>query len=88
MTDGKANFDEVLEDLKTLRDELKVKAHLAGKDLQDFLDKVDGRVEDAQARFEGAVEAFRAHEGDIRTAFEGLLGEVKAGWKAARDRLG
>lgn len=84
---AKNPLDEIVDDLKTLRDELAVKLHLGGKDLQDFLDKQDAKLGVAQQRIEAAAREVKATGPDIEKAAKALLDEVKTGWARARERL-
>lgn len=80
-------FDELVDDLRTLRDELSVKLHLGGKDLRDFLDQQDAKLVAAQNRIEAAAREVRATGPDVEKAARALLDEVRAGWERARARL-
>lgn len=74
MTTLKALFSRELDELKTLRDELRVKAHLARADLTDELDKLEAKW----PAVEQAAKAFEATTLEVTTQVE----------KVARDALG
>lgn len=80
-------FDQTLDDLKQLRDELKLKAHLAGKDLADFLDRQDVHVRELTARVEEAADEVKARAPEVKEAATRLLDEVREAARAARARL-
>jgi hypothetical protein len=88
MTTLKALFSKELDDLKTLRDELRVKAHLARADLNDELDKLETKwpaVEQAAKNFEAATlevsaqveKAAREGLGELRKAYDELVARPK-----------
>lgn len=74
--------DEVVEDLKTLRDEVEVKIHLASKDIQqDFQE-----LEDKWETFRAKAGLDRTAKG-VGSAFELLGDELKRGYDRIRRAL-
>ncbi|MBT8083241.1 MAG: hypothetical protein KJP08_00775 [Gammaproteobacteria bacterium] len=85
------DFNELIEELKQKRDELRVQMNLASKELRDEWDELEEKTED----FMGKVKSF-TDEADIKETGEGIgeaLGqvgsEIKKGyerlWKAIKD---
>ena len=77
-----SDIDDIIEDLKQKRDELRVQMHLASKDLQDEWHELEGKmdsfVEKAGLRETG--------EG-VGDALGQLGSELKAGYERIRDSL-
>ena len=85
------DFNELIEDLKQKRDELRVQMNLASKELRDEWDELEEKMEE----FTGKAMNF-ADDAEIRETGEGigdalgqLGGEIKKGyerlWKAIKD---
>lgn len=85
--DTKTPLEQALDDLTTLRDELRVKAHLAGMDLQDFLAAQQQHLDAAQRRIDAATEEAAQHLPEVRKRAEALFDEVAAAFEDARKRL-
>ncbi|MFO0725389.1 MAG: hypothetical protein U1E65_16520 [Myxococcota bacterium] len=85
-------FHKELEDLKTLRDELKVKAHLAKADISDELEKLDQKwpaVEKQVEKVAKEVETGLNQAGkEIEKAATEAFGELKKAYQdlAARSK--
>lgn len=77
-----ATLDEILEDLKTKRDEIELKIHLASRDLQrDWED-----LEDKWSKFKARAGIDRtAH--DVTSAFENLGDELRRGYDRIKKAL-
>ena len=77
-----ADFDDLIEELKQRRDELRVRMHLASKEVQDeweeLEDKMEGFVSKAQLGETG--------EG-VGKALEQLGHELKLGYERVRDAI-
>lgn len=79
------DFDEIIEELKQKRDELRVQANLASKDIKDEWDELEEKVED----FTGKAKNFSKDAG-LKETGEGLseaLAEVGHELKLGYDRL-
>jgi type I site-specific restriction endonuclease len=88
MTDKSTGpLHRALEELKTLKDEAAVQANLAGKELQDFVDRHDDTIMDLQRRVEGLTEEAKSHAPEVKARFVSLVDEVKATLLDARKRL-
>ncbi len=83
------DIDELLEELKQKRDELRVKMHLASKDAKDEWEELEEKMEE----FSGKAKQF-ANDAKIKETGEGLgdalgkLGhEIKLGYERVRDAI-
>jgi hypothetical protein len=83
------DVDELLEELKQKRDELRVKMHLASKDAKDEWEELEEKMEE----FSGKAKQF-ANDAKIKETGEGLgealgkLGhEIKLGYERVRDAI-
>jgi DNA-binding transcriptional regulator GbsR (MarR family) len=83
----RSSFKRELDALATIRDELKLKAHLARKDVQDEIDQLEAkyrRVDEELGRTKSHAKAEVARIGDDLKA---LLVDLKQGYAAVRRRL-
>lgn len=83
------DLDDLLEDLKQLRDEIRVQVNLASKDAQDEWEELEEKMEE----FSGKAKQF-ADEAKLKETGEGLgqalgqLGhELKLGYERVRDAI-
>lgn len=84
-----SDLDEVLEQLKQKRDEVRVQMHLASKEVQEEWDDIEKKMEEFSAK----AKKF-ADDADLKETGSGLgsaLGQVgqelKAGYERIRDAL-
>ena len=84
MSDSQSTLDE----LKTLRDELRVQAHLAGKDLQVWLERQEVRIRDLRHRARRLVDDVKSHGPQVSAAARKLLDEVESILDEARANAG
>ena len=77
-----SEFDDLIEDLKQKRDEIRVKMHLASKDLQDEWQEFEQKWE----KFSNRADFESTGEG-LEEAFEKLGHELKLGYQRIRDAL-
>ncbi len=84
-----ADIDEIFEDLKQRRDELRVQMNLASKEIRDEWEELEEKMEDFSNKAKNfASEAKLKETGeDIGDALEQLGRELKAGYKRIRDAL-
>jgi hypothetical protein len=76
------DFDEILEDLKQRRDELRVRMHLASRELQDEWDELEKKMTDFSRR------AGLRETGDgVGKALGSLGNELKAGYQRIHRAL-
>lgn len=91
MTENKLNFDAALQELKTLRDQIRLKLHLAGKEAQEQWEThLEPHVERIEQQIRGAtentVDAVKDAIERARTAFN-EFGERLRGDKPEQGRL-
>lgn len=84
-----ADIDEIIEELKQTRDEIRVKINLASKEVKDEWDELEEKMED----FSGKAKQF-AKDAELKKTGEGIgdalgqLGsELKHGYGRIRDAL-
>ncbi|MDH3439146.1 MAG: hypothetical protein OEM63_00230 [Gammaproteobacteria bacterium] len=84
-----ADIDEMIEDLKQKRDELRVQIHLASKEVQEEWDELEKKMD----HFSGQAKRF-ADEAKLKDTGSGLgdalgkLGhELKLGYERIRDAI-
>ncbi len=80
-----ADIDEILEDLKQRRDELRVKVNLASKEIKDEWEELEEKMED----FSGKARQF-AEDAKLKETGEGIgdaLGQLGHELKAGYDRI-
>lgn len=87
MAEHRGAFEDEIETLKTLRDELRVQLNLAGKDARDRFaqaeatwQKLEGRVEHAGKESAGALR-------DVGEAARLLVDEIKEAYRHIRKLL-
>jgi hypothetical protein len=81
------NFKRELDALATIRDELKVKAHLAKKDLQDELDRLETTWQRVNEELQRAKSHAKSDAQSIGTSARELLLDLKQGYDSVRRRL-
>jgi cytochrome c556 len=84
-----ADINELLEELKQKRDELRVQMHLASKEVQEEWDELEEKMEE----FSGKAKKFAA-DAKLKETGSGLGGalgkvgeELKLGYERIRDAL-
>lgn len=77
-----ADFDDILEELKQRRDELRVQIHLASKEAQEEWDELEDKMKDFSRR----AQLDRTGEG-VGDALGGLGHEIKLGYQRLRDAV-
>ena len=83
------DFDDVIEDLKQKRDELRLQMHLASKEIKDEWNELEEKMED----FSGNAKQFsndaklKETGAGIGDALGELGGELKRGYERIRDAL-
>ncbi|MBL8972495.1 MAG: hypothetical protein JNK56_18045 [Myxococcales bacterium] len=82
MTNLKTSVDAGLHELKTMRDEIRVRLHLAGQELRTQWEE---QVEPAIGRIEGQIKEIRD---DSVEAVKDAIERAKAAFQEFRGRLG
>lgn len=84
------DFDDMIEELKQKRDELRVQMHLASKELKDEWEDLEEKMEDFSRKakqFTDDAELKKTGSG-IGDALSQLGSELKRGYQRIRDALG
>jgi hypothetical protein len=84
-----ADIDEILEDLKQRRDELRVKVNLASKEIKDEWEELEEKMEDFAGKAKQFAEDAKLKEtgGGIGDALGQLGSELKRGYERIRDAV-
>jgi predicted nucleic acid-binding Zn-ribbon protein len=77
-----SDFDDLIEDLKQKRDELRVQMHLASKEVQDEWEDLEEKMNEFAAR----AELDKTGEG-LGEAFSGVGQELMKGYERIRDAI-
>ena len=77
-----SDFDDLIDDLKQKRDELRVQMHLASKEAQEEWQELEAKMNEFVAR----AELDKTGEG-LGDAFRGLGQEIKQGYERIRDAI-
>ena len=83
------DFDDIIEELKQKRDELRVQIHLASKDVKDEWADLEEKMEEFSGKakqFSDDAKLKETGEG-IGAALGQLGGELKCGYERIRDAL-
>lgn len=83
----KNTFKRELDALATIRDELKLKAHLARKDVQDEIVRLESKYRSVDEQLDRAKSHAASEVERIRADVKGLLVELKQDYDAVRRRL-
>lgn len=83
----KHNYDEWLQRLKTERDEINLRMHLAAAEVRDEWQALEKSWEHFQAKSRQAKAAAGASAEDIGAALDLLREELKSGYARVRSRL-
>jgi len=77
-----SEFDDILQDLKQKRDELRLQVHLASKEVQEEWEELEGKMEHFAAK------AHLKETGEGLGQAMGQLGhELKSGYQRIRDAI-
>jgi predicted nucleic acid-binding Zn-ribbon protein len=87
MADLKDEINEMIADLKQLRDELKVQLHLAKEDIKNDWDEVEGNLAKLESKAKNIGDATKDASGDVGEAAKLLAEEVKNGFDKIRSRF-
>lgn len=87
MADLKEEVNELIDNLKQVRDELKVQLHLAKEDIKDEWHEVEGNLEKLEAKAKTIGDATREAGTDVGEAAKLLAEEVKQGFDKIRKRF-
>ncbi len=83
------DFDDIIEELKQKRDELRLQMHLASKEVKDEWEELEEKMEDFSGKakqFAGDAKLKETGEG-IGDAFSQLGGELKRGYERIKEAI-
>lgn len=83
----KDKFQRELDALTTIRDELKLKAHLARQDVQDEIRKLESRLSLADEELERTKAHTKVEFDRLGANFKELFTELKQGFENVKRRL-
>lgn len=87
MADWNETFSKEVDDLRRVRDELRVQMHLAGQEAKDGFEALERRWEQLEGKAKVVEKGAEASLEEIGDAARLLLDEVKAGYRRVRDLL-
>lgn len=83
----KSMVENLIDDLKHQRDELRLKLHLGGQELRDEWEKLDDRFAELSRRYQPVKEAVEESADDVWEALQLLGSEIKEGFARIRKSL-
>lgn len=86
-SDWRERMEKELEELRRVRDELRVKMHLAKKDAQDRWQQLEKRMGELEAHGKRAAQRTEAPLQEIADASRKLLDELRRGYRELRKLL-
>ncbi len=87
MNEGKKFLGDEMDDLRQLRDELRVQAELGRAELREFWGDLERRWYRLEGRLELARESAREDSQNVREAARLLVGELRESYEHLRKRL-
>ncbi|EMI53949.1 hypothetical protein [Rhodopirellula sallentina] len=88
MSDQSTALDEIISKLKTERDELQLKIHLASMDAKDDYERISGKVDELNDQYEPVKDAVEESAGNVLAALGLVADELKAGFQRVRKSIG
>ena len=87
MAEHRRAFEDEIETLRTLRDELRVQLNLAGKEARDLFAKAEGSWQKLEGRAELVAKESRGALGDVGDAARALADEIREAYRRIRKLL-
>jgi len=84
---SKTNFGTELQSLVTLRDELKLKAHLAKSDIKDELARLEAKLGLAQEEVQRTTSHVKTEVDAVKLNLQDIMVELKQGYENVKQRL-
>jgi len=82
-----SNIDQLIDDLKQVRDEVELRIHLAAADVRDEWDVVERKWAHLRGRAKRVGEAVEEAADDVGEALDVVADEVKRGYERIRNLL-
>ncbi len=87
MTDLADRFNEELDALRRVRDELRVQVHLAAAEVKDLWEQTEHRLERAESRVKRLRDTSKEELEDVGEATRLLIDEIGEAYRRIRDHL-
>jgi len=87
MADSRGSIDEMIDSLKQLRDELRLKIHLGSKEAQDQYDALEQKWDQMMKDSQPVKDAVSDTARGVGVAAELAADELKSGYEKIRDLL-
>ncbi len=87
MSEERRAVDELITTLKQMRDEIKLKVHLANSELKGEWNKLDDRYQQLVKQYNPAKEAAAEASAGIWQSLKSVGEEIRTGFKKIRDAL-
>lgn len=87
MSDWKDRFEGEVDELRGIRDELKLQVHLGKMDAQERFQKAEKDWEHLEAKLKQLADAGRESTEEVGEAARLLVDEIRAGYRHVRDLL-
>ncbi len=87
MAEDKGGMDQLIEDVKQLRDELEVQLHLASADARDEFAELEKKWVQLRARAEVVGDAAGEAAGNVGEAVSSVADELKKGYQRIKGLL-
>jgi cysteinyl-tRNA synthetase len=87
MSDSQKNVKQLVDRLRTERDELRVRAHLLKAELRDEWDVVEAKWEKLEPKLERLRDGAKESAGDVGAAISQLGEEIAHTYRRLRDAL-
>jgi hypothetical protein len=87
VADWKERFEKEVEELRRMRDELRVRLHLGKADAKDLWDRLERRFADLETHARRAAQRTEAPMHELGDAARHLIEELRNGYRELRGRL-
>lgn len=87
MVDWREKLSEEVDDLRRVRDELRVQLHLGKEEAREHWEALEKRWQHLEARLKLVREGSRESAEDIREAARMLVEEIRRGYRHVRELL-
>ncbi|MBD3647835.1 MAG: hypothetical protein HUJ31_10380 [Pseudomonadales bacterium] len=84
---SKDRFERIMDDLKTHRDEINVRMHLARAELKDEWEELEDKLDYAQSKLKQLKKEGEQGAGEVHHALEVITDELSEAYRRIRDRL-
>jgi uncharacterized protein YoxC len=85
--DLQTKLNEELEELRRMRDEMRVQAHLGKAEAKEVWERNEARLKDAEQKLEGVAHIAEDALEEVGAAVKLVLTEIRDGYKKIRSAL-